>query len=373
MGDRGLCRGAAGDALHPVVQEPCGQRRCSPTRGCSAGGSPSRTCSRPFCCGVRAHGGEDLAEPAQDRRGGPTGEVRRLQPRPRAGVAPLPDRLRAPRLRGGALCLRAGGGRLLLRPPARPRRHRAGRGLRRRHQRLLHRALRVLGKRDPSGGARQRRGGRGRRRLRLPDHRQPGLSAPGKGLELQGVRQHPADPQPLLHRLRQVGAARPAARLARHEGHPRPGAKRPAAGEAGSPRRGARRQPRLPALPVGLAAEGGAVAGAGRDLPVRGGPRAHRAARSTRAAVRKLDRPGARRYRRRRRRRRSGDRRPRARRDRQGLPHRRLIFRPRRPAAVHRPLRRGKGGSRRRADLHRPRASPTSGPSPTSIAGASPR
>jgi hypothetical protein len=168
-----------------------------------------------------------------------------------SGAAALRGRLPAPGLHRHPLFLRAGRRGLLLRPPAETGRHRAGRRLRRRHQRLLAGPFRAQARRLAGLDAAQPFGRRrGRRRLRLPDHRPSGVAGPGQGLAVQGLRQPPADPAALLHRLRPLGSAGPAARLARHARHPLAGKDRAGTREDQPPDRGAGRQPRLRPLPA---------------------------------------------------------------------------------------------------------------------------
>jgi len=78
---------------------------------------------------------------AGDRR--PAGDLRRRQSGRGPGPGALRGRLPAPGLQRHPLRLRARRCGVLLRPPAEAGRHRAGRRLRRRHQRLLDRAVRA--------------------------------------------------------------------------------------------------------------------------------------------------------------------------------------------------------------------------------------
>jgi molecular chaperone DnaK (HSP70) len=83
-----------------------------------------------------------------------------------------------------------------------------------------------------------------------------GFSLARQGIELQGVRQHPAGAQPLLFGLRAVGAAGIAQSLTRHGRYPGLEAHRLATGEDRAARGDPRGQPRLSAVPGSFAAEG---------------------------------------------------------------------------------------------------------------------
>ena len=81
----------------------------------------------------------------------------------------------------------------------------------------------------------------------------------GKGSSYETFRQGPADPQPLLLRLRPLGPAGPAARQPRHARDPQAGARGRRAREDRPAGRDPRRELRLPPLPRRLEAEGGAI------------------------------------------------------------------------------------------------------------------
>jgi hypothetical protein len=124
------------------------------------------------------------------------------------------------------LRLRAGRRGVLLRPPAEAGRHRAGRRLRRRHQRLLDRAVR----------ARRRQACCAPRPCRARASASPATPSTtgsstswcrrswARAAEYKSFDKQAADPAALLRRLRALGSAGPAARLQGHARHPRPGA-----------------------------------------------------------------------------------------------------------------------------------------------------
>ena len=94
-----------------------------------------------FLMRMLAHGGADLDSlPKRLIVGRPVNFAGHAR-RPAAGALPLRDRVRAAGLHRHPLRLRAGGRGVLLRAPAEARRDGDGRRLRRRHQRLLDRAV----------------------------------------------------------------------------------------------------------------------------------------------------------------------------------------------------------------------------------------
>ena len=133
------------------------------------------------------------------------------------------------------------GAAFLFRAPADAGRHGPGRRLRRRHQRLLDHPVRADGRWlafDADGPVGR---GRGRRRLRLSDHRSVGVARTGQGRPLQLGRQATSDPATLLFRLRPLGPVGPATRIAGHARHPRAGPHGAGAREDRTPDRGAGR------------------------------------------------------------------------------------------------------------------------------------
>ena len=280
LGDRGLCGGADRDPLHPVVQELRGQPAASGDARSSAAATVSRTCSRPSCCGCAAHAGAGMAEPAATAHRRPAGDLRRRRARPE----PWPSRATRPPSSAWASATSATPTSRSPRPSSSP-------------ARSTRDATVLVG--DFGGGTSDfsivrfhREGGE----IRATPLANAGVGVAGdafdyriidnlvspcarQGVELQDLRQHPADPQPLLRRLRPLGAAGPAARLARHARHPRPRPHGPASRRRSSAlvellddNHGYRLYQAVSRL------KEGAVAARGSRLPVRGRLGAHREA-----------------------------------------------------------------------------------------------
>ena len=145
-----------------------------------------------------------------------------------AGAGALRDRLRAAGLHRDPLRLRAGRRGLLLRPRAGPRRHRAGRRLRRRH---------LATSRSSASSARPARSAPSRWAAPASAWRAtPSTTGSSttwsrrrsaRASSYTELRQDPADPQPLLFGLRPLGPAGPDARQPRHARDPRAWSARP--------------------------------------------------------------------------------------------------------------------------------------------------